>query len=445
MIKKVLIANRGEIAERVIRACKELNIKTVAIYSEADQELNYVKMADESYLLGPAPVNESYLHVNKIIEIAKKAKVDALHPGYGFLSENADFVDRCEREDIIFIGPSSEIIKKMGDKVASREIMKNINVPIIPGSEGAVTTEKEALKTAQKLGYPVMVKASAGGGGIGMEIVNNDEELLDSFTNNSKRAEAFFGSGVMFLEKLIENARHIEFQIMADQFGHVVHLFDRECSIQRRNQKVLEEAPSSFLSEDTRKKMGEVAVLIAESLQYRSVGTVEFLVDQEENFYFLEMNTRVQVEHPITEEITKIDIVKQQIHIAEGKELGLKQKDITMNGHSIEVRIYAEDPKTFFPSPGNISSFNLPKGEGIRHELTYQDEDKVTHFYDPMIGKLIVTANTRGEAIGLLKQTLEDYIIEGIKTNIPLLRHIVTDEEFIKGNTLTNYIEKHYL
>src|SRR5699024_9260301 len=235
MIKKVLIANRGEIAERVIRACKELNIKTVAIYSEADQELNYVKMADESYLLGPAPVNESYLHVNKIIEIAKKAKVDALHPGYGFLSENADFVDRCEREDIIFIGPSSEIIKKMGDKVASREIMKNINVPIIPGSEGAVTTEKEALKTAQKLGYPVMVKASAGGGGIGMEIVNNDEELLDSFTNNSKRAEAFFGSGVMFLEKLIENARHIEFQIMADQFGHVVHLFDRECSIQRRN------------------------------------------------------------------------------------------------------------------------------------------------------------------------------------------------------------------
>ena len=445
MIKKVLIANRGEIAERVIRACKELNIKTVAIYSEADQELNYVKMADESYLLGPAPVNESYLHVNKIIEIAKKAKVDALHPGYGFLSENADFVDRCEREDIIFIGPSSEIIKKMGDKVASREIMKNINVPIIPGSEGAVTTEKEALKTAQKLGYPVMVKASAGGGGIGMEIVNNDEELLDSFTNNSKRAEAFFGSGVMFLEKLIENARHIEFQIMADQFGHVVHLFDRECSIQRRNQKVLEEAPSSFLSEDTRKKMGEVAVLIAESLQYRSVGTVEFLVDQEENFYFLEMNTRVQVEHPITEEITKIDIVKQQIHIAEGKELGLKQKDITMNGHSIEVRIYAEDPKTFFPSPGNISSFNLPKGEGIRHELTYQDEDKVTHFYDPMIGKLIVTANTRGEAIRLLKQTLEDYIIEGIKTNIPLLRHIVTDEEFIKGNTLTNYIEKHYL
>jgi len=445
MIKKILIANRGEIAERIIRACKELNIETVAIYSEADAGLNYVQQADEAYPLGPAPVNESYLNVDKIIDIAKETKADALHPGYGFLSENADFVDRCEKKGLIFIGPSSEVMRKMGDKVTARKVMDRIGLPIIPGSKGEVESVEEAISIANRLGYPIMVKASAGGGGIGMEIVNDEEELVKSFTNNSKRAEMFFGSGRMYLEKVIENARHIEIQILADHYGNVVHLFERECSIQRRNQKVLEETPSIFLSDETRQKMGEVAVLAAKTLNYKNAGTIEFLVDEEENFYFLEMNTRVQVEHPITEQVTNIDIVKKQIKIAKGEKLNLNQESITITGHSIEVRIYAEDPKTFFPSPGTITSFEIPTGNNIRHELTYQAGDRVTHFYDPMIGKLIVTGKSREEAINLLRESLDEYKIEGIKSNIPLLQHIVTNEQFIQGHTLTNYIENQYI
>lgn len=445
MIKKILIANRGEIAERVIRTANKLKIKTVAIYSEADKDLAYVRAADEAYEIGPAPVHESYVNLDKVIKIAKEAKVDAIHPGYGFLSENAEFVDRCEEEGLLFIGPSSEIIRKMGDKVTARETMEAIGIPVIPGSKGEVQTAEEALSIAQQLGYPVMIKASAGGGGIGMEIARNEEELLKSFENNSKRAEMFFGNGRMYLEKVIDNARHIEVQILADQFGNVLHLFERECSIQRRNQKILEEAPAIFVSEKTRNKMGEMAVLAAKELAYVSVGTVEFLMDEKENFYFLEMNTRIQVEHPITEEITEIDIVKKQIEIAQGKRINLEQEKIKARGHSIEVRIYAEDPKSFFPSPGRITSLKLPEGNNIRHELTYQEGDQVSHFYDPMVGKLIVTGQTREEAIELLKTSLEAYKLEGIKSNIPVLQDIVTNESFLKGETLTNYIEKNYL
>lgn len=445
MIKKILIANRGEIAERIIRTAKKLNIKTVAIYSEADEGLSYVEAADEAYKLGAAPVNESYVNLEKIIHLAKEANVDAIHPGYGFLSENADFVDRCEEENIIFIGPSSEVIRRMGDKVSARESMREIGLPVIPGSEAEVKTVEEAITIAEHLGYPVMIKASAGGGGIGMEIVEDKEELVTSFTNNSKRAEMFFGNGTMYIEKVIKNARHIEVQIVADQFGNVVHLLERECSIQRRNQKILEEAPAIYISENTRQQMGEMAVQAAKRLNYTGVGTIEFLLDEKENFYFLEMNTRIQVEHTVTEEITNIDLIKKQIDIAEGKKIRFIQEDIRPLGHSIEVRIYAEDPKTFFPSPGKITRLELPEDSKLRHELTYQEGDQVTHFYDPMIGKLIVTAKTREEAIDNLKTSLERYSIEGIKTNLPVLQNIVTNESFVKGKITTNYMEKNYM
>src|SRR5690625_5213423 len=342
MIKKVLIANRGEIASRIIRTCKENDIKTVAIYSEADANSHFVKQADESYLIGPPQVNESYLQAEKIIEVAKKAKVDAIHPGYGFLSENSDFVKLCEQNDIIFIGPKGKVIEQMGDKIAARNMMKNAGVPVIPGTDEAVKNSEEAVEIAKEIGYPIMLKASAGGGGIGMQIVRSDEELVAAFDSNSKRAEQFFGSGAMFMERLLENARHIEVQVIADNHGNAVHLFERECSVQRRNQKVLEEAPSPFISEETRQKMGEASVKAVKEIGYRNAGTIEYLVDENEQFYFLEMNTRIQVEHAITEEITGLDIVKLQLDVANGKELPITQDDVKMSGHSIEARIYAE-------------------------------------------------------------------------------------------------------
>lgn len=445
MIKKILIANRGEIAARILRACKQLNIEAVVVYSEADAHLNYVKEADEAYLLGPSPVNQSYLNIDKIISIAKESKVDAIHPGYGLLSENSDFVDRCEQENIIFIGPKSDVMRKMGDKIEARKVMEEVGIPIILGSDGVVKSIEEALEVADEIGYPIMVKAAAGGGGIGMEIVHSPDELTKAFENNSKRAEMFFGSGAMFLEKVIENARHIEIQILADHHGNVVHLFERECSIQRRNQKVVEEAPSIFISNETRHKMGEASVLAAKALNYTNAGTIEFLVDDQENFYFLEMNTRVQVEHPVTEEITKVDIVQEQIKIAQGEKLSVNQEDLEIDGHAIEVRIYAEDPKTFFPSPGQITKLKLPEGENIRHEITIKEQDQVTHFYDPLIGKLIVKGKTRQEAIEQLKICLDEYVVEGIKTNISFLQFIVQNDQFIQGETMTNFVEKEYL
>ena len=444
MIKKVLIANRGEIASRIIRTCKAKNIKTVAIFSEADAQAPFVKEADESYLIGPPRVNESYLQAEKIIDIARQANVDAIHPGYGFLSENSSFVKLCEANDIIFIGPKGHVMEQMGDKIAARNLMQRAGVPVIPGTDEAIPNPERAIEIAHDIGYPIMLKAAAGGGGIGMQIVRSDEELTTAFASNSKRAEQFFGDGAMFAEKLLENARHIEVQIIADEHGNAVHLFERECSIQRRNQKVLEEAPSSFISEATRKKMGETSVQAVKEIGYTNAGTIEYLVDENEQFYFLEMNTRIQVEHAITEEITGVDIVALQLDVANGKQLPLTQEDITLSGHSIEARIYAEDPVTFFPSPGIITTYKEPEGNHIRIEASIAAGIEVTPFYDPMISKLIVSATTREKAITLLDDALQQYEITGIKTNISMLRKVVTEENFKRGNTTTNYIEKFY-
>ena len=445
MIKKILIANRGEIAARIIRGCNKLGIRTVAIYSEADQKAPYVSMADESYLIGPPRVNESYLNTEKIIAAAKKSEADAIHPGYGFLSESDEFARECVSAGFIFIGPPADVMKKMGSKIEARKAMQEAGVPVVPGTEGAVATVEEAVEAAKWIGYPIMLKASAGGGGIGMQVVNSDAELTKAFESNSKRALTFFGDGSMFLEKKIENARHIEIQLLADNHGNAIHLFERECSIQRRNQKVIEEAPSSFISEKTRESMGEAAVNAAKALGYTNAGTIEFLVDKEENFYFLEMNTRIQVEHPVTEEITGVDIVEAQINIANGEQLNLSQDDLTINGHAIEVRIYAEDPVTFFPSPGHIAEFTPPEGELVRNETAVTGNYDVTPFYDPMIGKLIVKGFDRSEAITRLKKALTEYKIEGIKTNIPMLTSILNNEQFHKGNTTTAFVQEYYL
>ncbi|WP_087972426.1 acetyl-CoA carboxylase biotin carboxylase subunit [Oceanobacillus rekensis] len=444
MINKILVANRGEIAARIIRTCKMLDIKTVAIYSEADKDSPYVKMAEESFLIGPPNVNESYLNINKILSVAKEAKVDAIHPGYGFLSENGKFADSCRKEGIIFIGPSSKVIEKMGDKIVARSIMKDAGVPVIPGTEGAVASVEDAINLAKEINYPIMLKASAGGGGIGMEVVHSDEELEKAFESNLKKSQRFFGDGSMFLEKKIENAHHIEIQLLADNFGNVVHLYERECSIQRRNQKVIEEAPSIFISEETRKKMGSIAVQAAKVIGYTGAGTIEFLVD-EENFYFLEMNTRLQVEHPVTEEITGVDIVEAQIKIAENKTLPFNQDEIVSEGHSVEVRIYAEDPVRFFPSPGLITKVEFPEGESIRNETAITNNYTVSPYYDPMIGKLIVKGSDRKQAISILKDALMRYNIEGIKTNIPMILEIINNEIFQAGQTTTDFVEKHYL
>lgn len=444
MIKKVLIANRGEIASRVIRSCQEIDIKTVAVYSEADANSPYVKEADESVLIGPAQVNESYLKADKIIEVAKEKNVDAIHPGYGFLSENSDFVKLCEENDLIFIGPSGSVMEKMGDKIAARNLMKEAGVPVIPGTDEAIPNTEKAVEIAKEIGYPIMIKASAGGGGIGMQVVRSDEELMAAFESNSKRAEQFFGDGSMFMEKLLEHARHIEVQVIADHHGNAVHLFERECSIQRRNQKVIEEAPSSFISEETRQKMGEASVKAVKEIGYTNAGTIEYLVDENEQFYFLEMNTRIQVEHAITEEVTGIDLVKLQLEIANDETLSITQEDITMSGHSIEARIYAEDPVTFFPSPGKIEKYSEPEGNHIRIEASILEGSEVTPFYDPMISKLVVTADTREEAINKMDEALANYTISGIKTNIPMIQSVVKETNFKQGNTTTDYVEKYY-
>ncbi|HLQ96564.1 MAG TPA: acetyl-CoA carboxylase biotin carboxylase subunit [Pseudogracilibacillus sp.] len=444
MIQKVLIANRGEIAVRIMRTCQKMKIKTVAVYSEADAGSLFVTLADESYLLGPPKVTDSYLKADKIIDIAKSAAVDAIHPGYGFLSENADFVHQCEQAGIIFIGPRAEVMKQMGDKIEARQIMEKAGVPVIPGTSDAVS-EATAKQTAASIGYPLMLKASAGGGGIGMQVVHSEKELEKSFAGNSRRAEQFFGVGTMFLEKYIETSRHIEIQVMADHHGNVLHLFERDCSIQRRNQKVVEEAPSPFISEETREKMGRTAVEAAKELSYTNAGTIEFLVDEEENFYFLEMNTRIQVEHAVTEEVSNQDIVEMQIKIASGEALGLSQEALKMHGHAIEVRIYAEDPVKFFPSPGTITTYQEPEGKRVRIESSIEQGTEITPFYDPMISKLIVWGSTREEAIQHMLEALRQYKIEGIKTNLPMLEEVIQHEQFKQGNATTKFIEHYYV
>lgn len=443
MFQKILIANRGEIAARVIRTCKKMGIQTVGVYSKVDEKSLHVKMADEAYLIGGAPVNESYLNIEKIIEVAKEAKAEAIHPGYGLLSENAKFAVRCKEEGIVFIGPAPETIAQMGSKIESRKAMEKAGVPIVPGIAYPLEDVEEAVTIASEMGYPIMLKASAGGGGIGMQIVRTVEELRKVFTGNQKRAMDFFGDGAMYVEKYIENPRHIEVQILADEKGNTVYLWERECSIQRRHQKVIEEAPSPFLDENMRKEMGRAAVNAAKSIGYKNAGTIEFLVNDSKDFYFLEMNTRLQVEHPVTEEITGLDLVEEQLKIANGELLSFGQENVKLDGHAIEVRIYAEDPRTFFPSPGKIVNLNLPNGEGIRHELAIEIGTEVTPFYDPMIAKMIIHADNRENAITRLLHALKEYEVKGIKTNIPMLIEVFNHEAFQNGETTTNFIEKY--
>jgi acetyl-CoA carboxylase, biotin carboxylase subunit len=443
MFHKVLIANRGEIACRIIRTCKKLNISTVAIYSEADEHALHVKQADEAYCVGAPRVNESYLKYEKIIEIAQQANVDAIHPGYGLLSENTSFAEACEKANITFIGPSSEAISLMGSKIEARRTMEAAGVPVVPGVTHALHDVDEAVVVAEQMGYPVMLKASAGGGGIGMQVVNDEDELRKSYEGNKTRAENFFGNGAMFIEKYIANPRHIEIQLLADKQGNTVALWERECSVQRRHQKVVEEAPSAFLDQKTRMAMVDAAVKAAKAINYYNAGTIEFLVDENKNFYFLEMNTRLQVEHPVTEEVTEIDIVEQQFRIAKGESLPFTQDEIPLKGHSIEVRIYAEDPVRFFPSPGTISELKLPYTEGVRHELGVQEGTVVTPFYDPMIAKCIVTGQNRQDAITKMQQALDNYKVDGIKTNIPMLQKVISHEAYISGDTTTDFVQKY--
>ena len=445
MFNKVLITNRGEIARRVIRTCKRLNINTVAIYSEADAESLHVKDADEAYCVGKPPVAQSYLNIERILEIALENGVEAVHPGYGLLSENAEFAKRCEEEGLIFIGPSADVIASMGSKLEARKTMKAAGVPIVEGVEAPIKDAEEATEIAERLGYPIMLKASAGGGGIGMQLVENAEELAKAFEGNQKRAQSFFGDGTMYMERFIANPHHVEVQIIADHQGNVVPLFERECSIQRRNQKVVEEAPSPFISQETRDRMLEASVKAAKHIGYVNAGTIEYLVDENQNFYFLEMNTRLQVEHPVTEEITKLDLVEEQLKIAAQQPLSFTKESITKQGHAIEVRIYAENPSTFFPSPGTITALELPTGEGVRHECGVETGSAVTPFYDPMISKLVVWGETRDIACEKLIQALKTYKVEGIQTNIPMLLKTVTHEQFLKGYTTTKFVEQFYL
>jgi len=444
-MEKILIANRGEIAVRIIRTCKELGIKTVAIYSEADRDAPFVHQADEAYLLGAPRVEESYMNMDKVFDIAKKSGAEAIHPGYGFFSENATFADRCSKEGLVFIGPPPEVIKNMGDKIEARRLMKAAGVPVVPGTDEAVATVEEAVAAANKIGYPVMLKAAAGGGGIGMVAAYNEEECIKNFASNSDRAKRFFGNGSMFVEKKIENARHIEVQVLADKLGNAIHLFDRECSIQRRNQKVIEEAVSPFLSEETRSSICEISLNAIKQIGYVNAGTLEFIADDQENLYFLEMNTRIQVEHPVTEEVTGIDIVAEQLKIAAGEPLSYDQEQIKRSGHAIEARVYAEDPKTFFPSPGEITAFETPDMANVRNELAVGNAYTVTPFYDPMIAKVVAKGKDRKEACLNLIHALEQWQIEGIKTNIEMILAVLKSDAFQAGDTTTDFVEKHYL
>ncbi|CAG9768963.1 unnamed protein product [Ceutorhynchus assimilis] len=448
IFKKVLIANRGEIACRIIRTAKRMGIKTVAVYSVADSQARHVKMADEAVFIGPSSATESYLNIDKIMEAIKQTNADAVHPGYGFLSENTEFVRILEsRENVAFIGPSAEVISKMGDKLESKRTAMDAGVNVIPGFDQIVTDAEHCVQIARVVGYPVMIKASAGGGGKGMRIARNDHEVREGFLLSTQEAESSFGDSRMLVEKFIENPRHIEIQILGDQYGNVIYLNERECSIQRRNQKVIEEAPSVFLDTTTRQKMGEQSVSLCKKLNYSNAGTVEFLVDQKRNFYFLEMNTRLQVEHPITECITGIDLVHQMFRLAKGHKLNIKQEDVEINGWAIESRVYAEDPYKNFglPSIGKLYKYKEPNGiPGVRCDSGVEEGSKITMHYDPLICKLVCHGKTRKEAIEISKQALDSYVIRGIEHNIPFLRDILTQQKFIEGNISTDYLPQVY-
>jgi acetyl-CoA carboxylase biotin carboxylase subunit len=441
MFEKILIANRGEIALRIQRACRELGIKTVVVHSEADTEAKYVKLADESVCIGPAPSAQSYLNIPAIISAAEVTDAEAIHPGYGFLSENADFAERVEKSGFVFIGPKPETIRLMGDKVSAKQSMIKAGVPCVPGSEGALPDDpKEIIKIAREIGYPVIIKASGGGGGRGMRTVHTEAALINAVTMTRTEAGAAFGNPLVYMEKFLEKPRHIEIQILADQHGNVVFLGERDCSMQRRHQKVIEEAPAPLLNPKLRDKVGQRCADACKKIGYRGAGTIEFLYENDE-FYFIEMNTRVQVEHPVTEMITGIDIVQEQIRFAAGEVMSYKQKDIVLSGHAIECRINAEDPYTFVPSPGRITAWHAPGGPGIRVDSHAYANYYVPPTYDSMVGKVIAYGKTRNQAIARMRIALSEMVVEGIKTNIPLHRELMSDARFIEGGTTIHYLE----
>ncbi len=443
MFKKVLIANRGEIAVRVIRACKEMGIATVAIYSEADKDSMHVHLADESVCVGGPRASESYLNMFNILSAALVTNSEAIHPGYGLLSENSKFIGMCKEVGIKFIGPSETSVELMGNKQNARTTMLAANVPVVPGSIGVLTTAEEALECAEKIGYPVMIKAANGGGGRGIRRIFDKKELPSSFDNASSEAIACFGDGSLYMEKLVTEAKHIEVQVLADSFGNTVHLGERDCSIQRKNQKIIEEAPGSIITPELRKKIGETAVRAAKAANYVNAGTIEFLMDKDFNFYFMEMNTRIQVEHPVTEMITGIDLIKQQLKVAAGLKLEFKQEDITFKGHSIECRINAEDPANgFMPSCGTVEKLHVPGGLGVRFDSMVYQGYKIPPYYDSMVGKLIVYAEDRKSAIERMNSALDEIVVKGVTTNIEFLRQIIQNKKYLKGDFNTSFIEK---
>jgi pyruvate carboxylase subunit A len=442
MFNKILVANRGEIAVRVMRACRELGIATVAVYSEADKHALHAKYADEAYLIGAAPPSQSYLNIDAILDVAEKSGADAIHPGYGFLAENAKFVRACENHGITFIGPSSKAVELMGSKIEARKTMKKAGVPVVPGSEGEVRDVEEAKAIAEEIGYPIVLKASAGGGGIGMKVVKSEAELEQAIESAKSVAKSAFGDATLFIEKFLSRPRHIEFQVLADKHGKTLHLNERECSIQRRHQKLIEECPSPIVTPELRERIGGLAVKAAKSIKYTNAGTVEFIYSQGE-FYFLEMNTRLQVEHPITERTTGIDIVKEQILIAAGEAIEYEQSDVPLFGHAIECRINAEDPlNDFAPSPGKITRYRSPGGPGVRIDSGIRMGYTIPPYYDSMISKLVVWGRTREEAIARMERALSEYIITGVKTNIPFHKAVMRNEAFRRGELSTNFIEE---
>lgn len=444
-MKKLLVANRGEIAIRVMKTAQKMGIKTVAVYSTADRNAPHVKFADEAVWIGEAPSSQSYLLGSKIIEVAKSLNVDAIHPGYGFLSENADFAEEAEKNNIIFIGPKSKAIKIMGSKLAAKEAVKQYNIPMVPGFDQAITDVEKAKVVAKEIGFPILIKASAGGGGKGMRVVESEADFESQMDRAISEAIAAFGDGSVFIEKYVGSPRHIEIQVMADSHGNVLYLFERECSIQRRHQKVIEEAPSSVLTPELRKKMGEAAVLVAKSCDYLGAGTVEFLLDENNNFYFLEMNTRLQVEHPVTEWITGTDLVELQIRVARGEALAIKQEDLKIKGHAMELRVYAEDPMNdFLPSVGHLDVYQLPVGEGIRVDNGFEQGMDIPIYYDPMLAKLITYGETREEAIQVMLKAIEAYKVEGVQTTLPFGKFVFEHEAFRSGKFDTHFVKNYY-
>ena len=444
MIRKILIANRGEIALRIIRSCRELQIQTVSVYSDIDRHAMHVRLADEAYHLGASPSAESYLSMDKILEIARRSGADAVHPGYGFLSENAEFAEKVKAAGLIFIGPTTEAIRTMGDKITARQTMIAAGVPVVPGTERVILDETDARKIVDEIGLPIMLKASAGGGGKGMRLVHTMEELIPSLRAARSEAEASFGNGAVYIERYIESPHHIEFQILGDQHGNYIHLGERECSVQRRHQKVIEETPSVLMTPELREEMGEKAIAAARSVHYEGAGTVEFLVDDKGNYFFLEMNTRLQVEHPVTEQVIGIDLVKEQIRVAQGDRLAITQQQIRQRGHSVECRIYAEDPdNNFMPSPGKVIKLREPNGPGIRVDGYVYEGFEIPIYYDPMISKLVTYGASREEAIQRMIRALDEYQIIGVKTSIPFLKRIMENRDFRKGNYNTHFIDTH--